>query len=119
MQYKYVSYSIWDILILKIVVFYLKFIFKEGVVFYLEKEMATYSIIVAWEITQTEEPGRLLTMGSQRVGHSLVTKPLPLPVFYLAMLFGRILRRNNYYSHFTIKETKSQRHFFKIAHNGK
>ena len=87
--------------------------------FYLEEEMATYSIILAWEITWTEEPGRLQSMGLQRVGHNLVTKLLPPPVFDLAMLFGRILRRNNYYSHFTIEETKTQRHFEKIAHNGK
>ena len=26
-----------------------------------------------WEIPQTEEPGRLQSMGSQRVGHDLVT----------------------------------------------
>ena len=77
-----------------------------------EEKMTTHSSSLAWEIPWTEEPGRLLTMGSQRVGHSLVTNSLPPPVFYLAMLFGRILRRNNYYSHFTIKETKSQRHFF-------
>ena len=31
----------------------------------LEKEMATYSIILAWEIPQTEKPHRLLSMGSQ------------------------------------------------------
>ena len=30
----------------------------------LEKEMATHSSIVAWEIPRTEEPGRLLPMGS-------------------------------------------------------
>ena len=30
----------------------------------LEKEMATHSSIVAWEIPWTEEPGRLLPMGS-------------------------------------------------------
>ena len=35
----------------------------------LEKEMATHSSIVAWKIPWTEEPGRLQTMGSQRVGH--------------------------------------------------
>ena len=35
----------------------------------LEKEMATYSSILAWEIPWTEEPGRLQSMGSQRVGH--------------------------------------------------
>ena len=35
----------------------------------LEKEMANHSSIVAWKITWTEEPGRLKSMGSQRVGH--------------------------------------------------
>ena len=35
----------------------------------LEKEMATHSSILAWKITWTEEPGRLQSMGSQRVGH--------------------------------------------------
>ena len=32
----------------------------------LEKEMATHSIILAWEIPSTEEPGRLHSMGSQK-----------------------------------------------------
>ena len=40
----------------------------------LEREMATYSNILAWEIPWTEEPGELQSMGSQRVGHDLVTK---------------------------------------------
>ena len=35
----------------------------------LEKEMAVHSSIVAWKIPWTEEPGRLQSMGSQRVGH--------------------------------------------------
>ena len=35
----------------------------------LEKEMATHSSILAWRIPWTEEPGRLQTMGSQRVKH--------------------------------------------------
>ena len=35
----------------------------------LEKEMATPSSILAWIIPWTEEPGRLQSMGSQRVGH--------------------------------------------------
>ena len=35
----------------------------------LEKEIATYSSILAWEIPWTEEPGGLQSMGSQRVGH--------------------------------------------------
>jgi len=35
----------------------------------LEKGMATHSNILAWRIPWTEEPGRLQSMGSQRVGH--------------------------------------------------
>ena len=36
----------------------------------LEKEMATHSHALAWEIPWTEEPGGLWFMGSQRVGHN-------------------------------------------------
>ena len=39
----------------------------------LEKEMATHSNILAWRIPWTEEPGRLQSMGSQRVGQDWVT----------------------------------------------
>ena len=35
----------------------------------LEKEMATHSSILAWKIPWMEEPGRLQSMESQRVGH--------------------------------------------------
>ena len=35
----------------------------------LEKEMATASSILAWKIPWMEEPGRLQSMGSLRVGH--------------------------------------------------
>ena len=35
----------------------------------LEKEMAIHSRILAWKIPWTEEPGRLQSMGSQRVAH--------------------------------------------------
>ena len=35
----------------------------------LEKEMATHSSILAWKIPWSEEPDRLQSMGSQRVGH--------------------------------------------------
>ena len=35
----------------------------------LEKETATRSSILAWEIPWTEEPGRLQSMGLQRVRH--------------------------------------------------
>ena len=35
----------------------------------LEKEMATHSSILAWKIPWMEEPGRLQSVGLQRVGH--------------------------------------------------
>ena len=40
---------------------------------YLEKEMATHSSILAWRIPGSEEPGGLLSMGSQSVRHNWVT----------------------------------------------
>ena len=39
----------------------------------LEKEMATPSSILAWEIPWTEESGGLYSTGLQRVGHNLAT----------------------------------------------
>ena len=41
--------------------------------FSLEKEMATHSSILAWEIPWTEVPGRLQSMGSKRVRHDWAT----------------------------------------------
>ena len=35
----------------------------------LKKGMATHTSVVAWRIPWTEEPGRLQSMGSKRVGH--------------------------------------------------
>ena len=40
----------------------------------LEKEMATHSSILAWEIPWLEDPGGLQSMGSQKVRHHLVIK---------------------------------------------
>ena len=40
----------------------------------LEKGLAPHSSTLAQRIPWTEEPGRLQSMGSQRVGHNLVTK---------------------------------------------
>ena len=40
----------------------------------LEKEKATHSSILAWEIPWTGEPGGLQSRGLQRVGHDLMTK---------------------------------------------
>ena len=56
----------------------------------LEKEMATHSRILAWEIPGTEEPGGLQSMGSQRVRRGLVIKlttvSLPCSGFYPGQL---------------------------------
>ena len=40
---------------------------------HLEKEMATHSSILAWKTPWTEDPVRLQSMGSQRVGHNWAT----------------------------------------------
>ena len=40
----------------------------------LEKEIATHSSILAWQIPWTEEFGRLQSMGSHGVRHDLATK---------------------------------------------
>ena len=40
----------------------------------LEKEMAIYSSILAWRIPWTEEPGKLESLRSQRIGHDLAIK---------------------------------------------
>ena len=39
----------------------------------LEEEMATLSSILSWEILWTEEPGRLYSIGLQRIGHAWAT----------------------------------------------
>ena len=39
----------------------------------LEKEMTIHSSIIAWRIPWTEDPGRLQSMGSQKVRHDCVT----------------------------------------------
>ena len=49
----------------------------------LEKEMVTHSSTLAWKIPSMEEPGRLQSMGSQRVGHDWVTLLTPM-----ANIFG-------------------------------
>ena len=55
----------------------------------LQKEMATHSSTLAWKIPWTEEPGRLQSMGSQRVGHDWET-PLSLSLSSHTTNNGRI-----------------------------
>ena len=42
----------------------------------LEKDMAARSSLLAWETPCTEEPGRLQSVGAQRVGHDIVIQTL-------------------------------------------
>ena len=53
----------------------------------LEKEMATHSNMLAWEIPQTEEAGCYSPRGS-RVGHNLSTKQQHLIEYYTAINYG-------------------------------
>ena len=56
---------------------------------FLEEDMATHSSILAWRIPWTEEPGRLQSMGLQRVGHDwsdLVCSYLPGLTAYVGTL---------------------------------
>ena len=45
----------------------------------LEKEMATHSTVLAWEISWTEEPGGLQSVGLQRIRYNLATKEAAWP----------------------------------------
>ena len=51
----------------------------------LEKEMATHSSILVWEVLWTEEPGGLQSMRSPWVGHDLATKA-PQPTLQIEHL---------------------------------
>ena len=51
----------------------------------LEKEMATHSNILAWEIPWIEEPDGLQSMGSQRVVHDLVAKQQQVRIYFLLL----------------------------------
>ena len=52
----------------------------------LEKEMAIHSSTTAWKIPWMEEPGRLQSMGSQRVGHNWATSlSLSLSIIFITI----------------------------------
>ena len=46
---------------------------KKCCTWFVEKEMATHSSTLAWKTPWTEEPGRLQSMGSRRIGHNWET----------------------------------------------
>ena len=51
--------------------------------------MASHSSILAWEIPWMEEPGRLQTMGSQRVRHDLATEQTHIHVKYHVLVLNK------------------------------
>ena len=58
----------------------------------MEKGMVTHSSILAWRIPWTEEPGGLLSMGSQRVRHVRVTTTFIIPFHYPLKYLNFILK---------------------------
>ena len=64
----------------------------------LEKEMATHSSTLAWKIPWSEKPGRLQSMGSQRVGHNWATS------LHNFISFCRI--RNNVYTTYSTQSSR-------------
>ena len=62
----------------------------------LEKEMATHSNIPAWEIPRTEEPGRLQSMGSQRVGNNLMINKNDIKLGWSQNINGHVLPQQKF-----------------------
>ena len=79
----------------------------------LEKGLATHSSILAWRIPWTEETGGLQSMGSQRVGHNLVTEQqqsafkffcyciLHLCFFFMFPLFKKLIASHSVHPFFS------------------
>ena len=70
----------------------------------LEKGMATHSSILAWKIPWTEEPGRLQSMGLQRVRHNWVTFTLNL---FKCFVSSDVFR----HTHFNKYSIKFKKHY--------
>ena len=62
----------------------------------LEKELATYSSILAWKIPRTEEPGKLQFMGLQRVEHDLATEQQLMSSRYVCVLLSNQLAQRSH-----------------------
>ena len=60
----------------------------------LEKEMTMHSSTIAWKIPQTEEPGRLQSVGSQRVRHDWATNTHHVK-WWIRLFFG-LWRRDSH-----------------------
>ena len=65
----------------------------------LEKEVAIHSSTLAWKIPWTEEPGRLQSMGSQRVRHDWVTSLSPSGQLSVSSAFSFLALMINVWSY--------------------
>ena len=63
----------------------------------LEKEMAIHSSTLAWKIPWTEEPDRLQSLGSQRVGHDWATSLSPSRYYEFYFCYNLFYRWGNRY----------------------
>ena len=52
----------------------------------LEKGIATHSSILAWRIPWTEEPGRIQSMGLQRVRHNWATNTVTEHIYFYSLM---------------------------------
>ena len=79
--------------------------------FSLQNEMATHSSILAWKIPWTEEPGRLQSMGLQRVGHDWATS-LSLSFILDFFLIGRKKKRSILFSSYHVYRVNHHSPFY-------
>ena len=72
----------------------------------LEKEMATHSSILAWKISWMVEPGRLQSMGSQRVGHDWATSLSLVIIYshYISFNLAKVIFKNTILTCWTHQE---------------
>ena len=71
----------------------------------LDSEVSTHASILAWEIPWTEEPGRLQSMGLQRVRHDLATTAKTITWITLFMVCCLGNRRNKEHVHTEISQS--------------
>ena len=81
----------------------------------LEKEMATHSSILAWRIPWTEEPGRLQSTGSQRVGHDWATSPSP-SLYEEEIWKGSCAQRRDHVKTQEVNQLQGKKRAFKMSH---
>ena len=85
----------------------------------LEKEMATHSSTLAWRIPWREKPGRLQSMGLQRVGHDWATSlhfTFVKPEFDFILIQPFFTTQSCYYFHVADQGTKAQKDWTVLCH---